>query len=81
MIKTFERFKIPTLAGLGIILAGIVAGVVLILSEQTFLTEASPNFTPKNITVSNIDFMANWRRHIFCSILLVDTASANGRGR
>ncbi|OGE36318.1 hypothetical protein A3B45_02330 [Candidatus Daviesbacteria bacterium RIFCSPLOWO2_01_FULL_39_12] len=55
MIKTFERFKIPTLAGLGIILAGIVAGVVLILSEQTFLTEASPNFTPKNITVSNID--------------------------
>lgn len=55
MIKVFERFKIPTLAGLGIILAGIIAGVVLILSEQSFLTEASPNLTPKNITVSNID--------------------------
>lgn len=55
MIHFLEKFKIPTLFGLGIILAGIIAGVYLTVTEQNFISEASPNFSPKNITVSNID--------------------------
>lgn len=55
MIHFFEKFKIPTLFGLGIILAGIIGGVYLIVTEQNFISEASPNLSPKNITVSNID--------------------------
>lgn len=48
------RFKIPTFLGLGIIIFGIAAGVYLTLREQNLISEASPNVTPQNITVSNI---------------------------
>lgn len=54
MIHFFDRFKIPTLLGLGILLAGIIAGVLLTLNEQNLLLRASPQIEPKNITISNI---------------------------
>lgn len=50
----FNKFKIPTLLGLGIIFFGIAAGVYLVLREQTSLSRAAPNLTPQNITLTNI---------------------------
>lgn len=49
------KFKIPTLLGLGVVIAGIAVGVFLVLREQTFFTQAAPSQTPQNITVSNIE--------------------------
>lgn len=49
-----NKFKIPTLLGLSIIFAGIIIGVYLTLKEQIFLSQASPNVTLQNITLSNI---------------------------
>lgn len=49
-----NKFKIPTILGLGIIIFGIVAAVILTLKEQSFISKASPDLTPQNITVSNI---------------------------
>lgn len=54
-MKNFlNRFRIPTLLGLGVIVLGIATGVFLTLKEQTFISKASPDFTPQNITLSNI---------------------------
>ncbi|TSC87556.1 MAG: Uncharacterized protein G01um10147_534 [Microgenomates group bacterium Gr01-1014_7] len=54
-MKNFiNKFKIPTLLGLGIIIIGIGAGVFLTLKEQSFISKASPDSTPQNITLSNI---------------------------
>ena len=50
----FNKFKIPTILGLGLIFTGIAAGVFLVLREQTFLSQAAPNLTPQNITFTNI---------------------------
>jgi len=50
-----NKFKIPTLLGLGIIVLGIGVGVFLVLREQTFLSSAAPSQTPQNIAVSNIE--------------------------
>lgn len=49
-----KKLKIPTLLGLSIIMIGIVAGVLLTLKEQIFLSKASPDVTAQNITLSNI---------------------------
>lgn len=54
MKKFVDKFKIPTLLGLGIILIGIVTGVYLVLREQTFFSQAAPNLTPQNITFTNV---------------------------
>lgn len=54
MTGFISKFKIPTILGLGIILLGIVAGVYLNLKEQIFLSQAAPNLTPQNITLTNI---------------------------
>lgn len=54
MIRFLNKFKIPTLLGLGVIVAGIASGVSLIVKDQPFLIKASPNLVPQNITVSNI---------------------------
>ncbi len=51
----FTGFKIPTLVGIGIILIGISAGVVLVMQQQTLLTQASPAQQPINITVGSIE--------------------------
>lgn len=50
----FDKFKIPTVLGLGIIIAGIAVGTVMVLREQTFISQASPDATAQNITVTNI---------------------------
>ncbi len=55
MVSFINKFKIPTLLGLSIILSGIVAGVLLVLTQQVFFGQAAPNLNPQNITVSNID--------------------------
>jgi len=42
--------------GISIILAGILSGVFFVVQNQTsFLTQASPDSSPKNITLSNIE--------------------------
>ncbi|MBI4038833.1 hypothetical protein HY384_02640 [Candidatus Daviesbacteria bacterium] len=50
----FNKFKIPTLLGLGIIFVGIATGVYIVLREQAFLSKAAPDFTPQNIAFTNI---------------------------
>lgn len=50
-----NKFKIPTLLGLGIIALGIGIGVFLVLREQIYLSTAAPSQVPQNIKVSNID--------------------------
>ena len=53
-MKNFlNKFRIPTLLGLAFITSGIVAGVFLTLREQSFISKASPDITPQNITISN----------------------------
>lgn len=53
-MKFFNKFKIPTLLGLAVILLGLLSGLYLILREQIYISQATPNLTPKNITVTNI---------------------------
>ncbi len=53
--ESINKFKIPTILGLGLIAAGIISGVLLVIKDQIFLTKASPNLIPQNITVSNIE--------------------------
>lgn len=54
MTDFINKFKIPTLLGLGIIFLGITGGVYLVLREQAFVSQAAPNLTPRGITVTNI---------------------------
>ncbi len=54
MTHFYNKFKIPTLLGLGVILTGIGVGVFLVLREQTFISSASPDTEPQDITFSNI---------------------------
>ena len=54
MKDTFNKLKIPTILGLGIIVSGIVTGVFLVLREQIVISKASPDVTAQNITLSNI---------------------------
>ncbi len=49
-----SKFRIPTLLGLGIIISAITAGVFLVLKEQTITSQASPNLTVQNITLTNL---------------------------
>lgn len=55
MISYINKFKIPTLLGLGLIVAGITSGVLLVVKDKVFFTQASPNLAPQNITISNIE--------------------------
>ncbi len=50
-----NKFKIPTLLGISLILIGIGAGVFLVLREQVFLSGAATSSQPENINVSNIE--------------------------
>ncbi len=54
MNNFFNRLKIPTLLGISVITLGIVAGVFLTLRGQSFISKASPDKLPQNITLSNI---------------------------
>ncbi len=53
-MRAVSSLKIPTLFGLGLIVAGISAGVLLVAKDQIFFAQASPDVTPQNITLSNI---------------------------
>ncbi|OGE26838.1 hypothetical protein A3C26_02960 [Candidatus Daviesbacteria bacterium RIFCSPHIGHO2_02_FULL_39_12] len=48
------KFRIPTILGIGMILFGIIAGVLLVLKEQGFISQASPDIKAQNITITNI---------------------------
>lgn len=48
-----SEIKIPTLLGLGIIVAGIIAGVFLLTTNQIFQSKAAPSTAPKNIQITN----------------------------
>lgn len=50
-----NKFKIPTLLGLTIILVGLGSGMYLVFQEQTVLSKAAPSITPENITFTNIN--------------------------
>ncbi len=54
MTNFFNKFKIPTLLGLSLILLGVASGLYLVLKEQIFLSQAAPNLTPQNIAITNI---------------------------
>lgn len=53
MINFINKFRIPTLLGLSIILLGLASGVYLVLKEQIFFSQAAPNLTPQNIMLTN----------------------------
>lgn len=53
--ESINKFKIPTILGLGLIAIGIISGILLVVKDQVFLTKASPDLVPQNITVSNIE--------------------------
>lgn len=56
MMHLLSRLRIPTLLGLGVILVGIGAGVYTVMQGRTsFISQASPDQTPKNITLTNIE--------------------------
>lgn len=54
-IMSLKEFRIPTILGLGIILVGIVAGVLLVMKDKTFITKASPDLAPRDINLTNIE--------------------------
>ena len=45
--------RIPTAVGLLILIAGLVAGVILVNSRTSFQSKAGPTESPKNIKISN----------------------------
>lgn len=54
MRDDFRKLKIPTVLGLGIIIAGIISGLVLTFKEQIITSKAAPDISPQNITLTNI---------------------------
>jgi hypothetical protein len=50
----FNKFRIPTLLGLTIIILGTVAGVYLTLEQQTLESRASQDTTPQAILLTNV---------------------------
>lgn len=54
MIDFLNKFKIPTILGLGIIFLGLASGVFLVLRQQIFTSQAAPDITPQNITLTNL---------------------------
>jgi hypothetical protein len=55
--------RIPTIVGVLILLAGLVAGVILVNNRQGLLTKAGPTESPKNVKVSNLGsstFTVSW---------------------
>lgn len=59
-----NKFKIPTLLGLSIIFIGIIAGVILVLREQIFISQASPAVNIQDILISNIsdtEIVISWQ--------------------
>ncbi|OGE14863.1 hypothetical protein A2769_01045 [Candidatus Daviesbacteria bacterium RIFCSPHIGHO2_01_FULL_37_27] len=55
MKNLLNRIRIPTLAGLTIIIVGMAAGIYLTLSNQTYVSQAAPEFAPNNVKITNIE--------------------------
>lgn len=53
MTDFINKFKIPTILGLGIIILGLTSGLYLVLRQQSFLSQAAPSLVPQNITLTN----------------------------
>ena len=51
--KSFMNKKIPTALGLLILIAGLIAGIVLVNSRTSLQTKAGPTESPKNIKITN----------------------------
>ena len=54
MTSFINKFRIPTLLGLGVLLIGISAGVYLVVRQQNFFAKASPDLAAQDITLTNI---------------------------
>jgi|SRR3989344_875199 len=54
MNNILNRFRIPTLLGLSIILLGTATGVYLVLQNQTITSQATVDNTPEKVAVFNI---------------------------
>lgn len=54
MTNFLTKFKIPTLLGLGIIISGIATGVFLTFKNQGIISQASPDISAQDITISNL---------------------------
>lgn len=55
MIQFLNKFKIPTILGLAVIVSGIGAGIFLVVREQMLTAQATPDLQPQNIIVTNIE--------------------------
>lgn len=54
---------IPTIIAVVVLIVGLVIGVYLVQSQQVFRIGASPEFTPKNVRVTNVtdsSFAVSW---------------------
>jgi hypothetical protein len=49
-----DKFRIPTLFGLIVLVSGLAAGVYLTLQSQTITTKAAPEVAPKSIFITNL---------------------------
>ncbi len=49
-----SEVRIPTLLGLGVLLAGLVGGMLMVTTNQTFKSRAGSTASPKNVTLANI---------------------------
>lgn len=54
MTEFINKFKMPTILGLSVILLGLASGLYLVLREQIWLSRAAPDLTPQNIYLTNI---------------------------
>ena len=62
-----KSFKIPTIFGITVLVAGLIGGIVMINSRQQIVTKAAASPTPQGVAVSNItdkSFTVSWTTSI-----------------
>ncbi|KKT30237.1 MAG: hypothetical protein UW16_C0015G0016 [Microgenomates group bacterium GW2011_GWC1_44_10] len=62
-IKGLMSKRIPTILGIFILIAGLVAGVILVNMRQGLESKAGPSESPKNLKISNLNastFSVSW---------------------
>jgi hypothetical protein len=63
MMLQKKRIKLPTLIAIIVLLVGASVGIFLVQSETGFLPRATPEFAPKDLTVTNVSensFTISW---------------------